>query len=126
MAINQSAFSKTFGAKAPADKEARPTAKLWLNVGYATGVENKNGEEYFVALGIPVDTQERKKTNSSDATFRQFQEAQNDFLDQLMAIGEKLEGGQHTDLTLTVRLRRAKDEVEETPATENAFIRKVI
>lgn len=127
MAAQPSAFAKTFGNKqaAPA-ADSRPQAKFWLNIGYATGETNNQGNEYFVStpLGLPVDTQEAHKTNASDPKYAQFLAAKNDLLAQLIALGESLEPGEARIVDLQVQLRRVGEE-REVDNTKNTFIRKI-
>lgn len=126
MAVNpSSSFDKTFGAKKVAP--ARAPSQLWINIGYSTEEENKQGEKYFVStpMGLAVDNQEKHKTNASDPTYARFMAAKNDLLDQIMAAGAKLAPGESMILPLEIQLRRVAEEVE-VDNSNNSMIRKIL
>lgn len=119
---------KKFGAAAVATPAAdRPKAEYWLNIGYQSDVLDDNEQPMFVSLpqGIPLDTQEHLKTNSSNNKYAAFQSARNDLMDQLIAHASNLQPGEATEITLTVQLRRVKDEVAPINPAENPFTKKL-
>lgn len=128
-------FNHTFGqpaAKAAGNPADRPKAEFWLNVGYDSGVKDEEtGESRFVSLaaGIPLDSIEKLKTNSSNRTFAQFQAARNELHDQVMAIAAKLEPGQSvivdTGTPLQVQIRRVREEIEDLDSSDNQFVRNL-
>ncbi|QEM41100.1 RNA polymerase I subunit [Pseudomonas phage Zuri] len=129
-------FNQTFGnnaAQAQTPAAQRPKAEYWLNVGYDSGVKDEEtGESRFVSLaaGIPLDSIEKLKTNSSNRTFAQFQAARNDLHDQIMAIAQSLEPGQSviidTETTLQIQIRRVREEVEDLDNADNQFARQLV
>jgi hypothetical protein len=129
-------FTKTFGASsttstkssAPAANHSdKPKAKFWINLGYASGVMDDEGNDRFVSLpvGIPLDTQDRLPTTSRNKEFAAFQAARNDLLDQLMELAGGLEPGEDCILKLEVQLRRVNDEQPEASISDNKFARKI-
>lgn len=113
------------------DKESRPKALLWLNIGYpitVTAVED--GKEIqvtkFVSLpvGIPLDTSDEVPEKGSTAEFRMMQAARNELLKKLIAKGMSLQPGEEADLggKLTIQLRRVKEDAEPIPTNQNVFI----
>ncbi|MFA7188517.1 MAG: hypothetical protein WC117_00345 [Sphaerochaetaceae bacterium] len=119
-------FTKTFGAKPVAAKEALPKAEYWLNIGYGVDVQTEAGQEHrFVSLpmGIPLDTQTELSTKSSNAQFAQFQAARNDLHAQIMAVAETLKPGEDRILKLEIQLRRVNEDVAEATTENNAFAR---
>lgn len=129
-------FNQTFGnnaAQAQVPAAQRPKAEYWLNVGYDSGVKDEEtGESRFVSLaaGIPLDSIEKLKTNSSNRTFAQFQAARNDLHDQIMAIAQGLEPGQavivDTETTLQIQIRRVREEIEDLDNSTNQFARQLV
>lgn len=129
MAIND--FNRAFGTKnnaaAPAAGE-RVKSQFWINVGYETDMVDENtGNKRFVSLvqGVPVDGQERLKTNSSNHEYAAFNAARNDLLDQIMEVANKLKPGQETLLNLQIQLRRVNEDVADAPTADNKFARKL-
>lgn len=117
---------KAFGSKAAdtaASKDQRPKAEFWINIGVPSGVQDDNGDDMFVSLpqGIPLDTQEHLKTNSSNNKYAAFQSARNDLLDQLIAHANTLQPGESTMVTLQVQVRRVKAEAEPIDPAMNPF-----
>ena len=127
-------FNKTFGVNSgnvqgngSSNKEDRPKAQLWLNIGYDSGIENDDGTTRFVSLptGIPLDTQEHLPVNSRNVEFRAFQSARNDLLEQILAVGKTMQPGEERTLNLSIQLRRVSGEQEAIPSGENPFVRKL-
>ncbi|MNO13180.1 hypothetical protein D3C76_28080 [compost metagenome] len=129
-------FNQTFGqgaAQAQVPAAQRPKAEYWLNVGYDSGVKDEEtGESRFVSLaaGIPLDSIEKLKTNSSNRTYAQFQAARNDLHDQIMGIAQQLEPGQSviidTETSLQIQIRRVREEAEDLDNTDNQFARQLV
>lgn len=137
MALNSGTgldFKRTFAAPTAAKDSAkadRPKAQFWLNIGYAVQVPVEGGgmEQRFISLpsGIPLDTMEELKTNSSNAMFAAMQAARNDLFKQLMAAAEKLEPGEDKifgeEGTLQIQLRHVREENAEISPEDNVFTR---
>lgn len=133
--LNTNAFQAAFGSKKTADKEDKPKTQLWLNIGYIAQVKDaESGEniDKFVSLpvGLPVDTQERLKTNSSNEVWGMFQSARNDLLDQLIELGKTLKPGEEKILSmgdngLGIQMRRILDEQPAVKPDQNAFGKKL-
>lgn len=122
--------AKTFGAQqaAAATKEDRPKAEFWLNIGYLSDVKNpETGEHRFVSLpqGIPLDTMEPVKTNSSNNEYAAFMSARNDLMDQLLEHARNLAPGQTCDVNLTIQLRRVNEEQAPIDPKNNPYSRKL-
>lgn len=124
-------FARPFGAKPEAAAQSkgnnsdRPKSRFWLNIGYDSGVKDEaTGGTKFVSLptGIPLDGQDRVKTNSRNDEFAAFQQARNALLDQILAAAEKLAPGEERLLNLQIQLRRVNDEVEEVTLDKNQFV----
>lgn len=120
---------KKFGSAAVAAPAAdRPKAEYWLNIGYQSDVLDDNEQPMFVSLpqGIPLDTQEHLKTNSSNNKYAAFQSSRNDLVDQLVAHAQaNLQPGESTTVQLTVQIRRVKDEAAPINPAENPFSKKL-
>lgn len=119
-------------ASAATGVNERPRALMWINIGYSVDVEitdtngNKSVETQFISLpvGLPVDTMEPVKTNSSNATFAAMQAAKNELLKSIIAAGQGMQPGEAQLVNLQVQLRRVNEEsaVVSHPDT-NPFIR---
>lgn len=124
-------FKKTFGASstnvASAAKADRPKSQFWINIGYDSGVQDAEGNNRFVSLavGIPLDGQEKLPTNSRNAEFAAFQAARNDLAEQIMAVAQTLQPGEERLLNLQVQLRRINEEHAEIAPENNQFARKL-
>lgn len=125
-------FQKTFGASsknAPAagTKADRPKSQFWINIGYDSGVTDEQGNMRFVSLavGIPLDGQERLPTNSRNHEYAAFQAARNDLYEQIMAAAQTLQPGEEKLLNLQVQLRRINEETAEIDPSTNVFARKL-
>lgn len=123
-------FSNTFGAPktaaaAASAKTDRPKAQLWVNIGYASGVIDENGEDRFVSLatGIPLDTMEALPTNSRNVEYARFNAARNDLHDQIMAAAAALAPGESKMLNLQIQLRRVNEEQADVGTDDNQFAR---
>lgn len=106
----------------------RPKAEYWLNIGYQSDVPDDNGDAMFVSLpqGIPLDTQEHLKTNSSNNKYAAFQSARNDLVDQLVAHAQaSLAPGESTTVQLTVQIRRVKEEAAPINPENNPFAKQL-
>lgn len=125
MSIEKFTFGKSNAAASSANKESKPKAQFWLNIGYTAN--EGTAEEKFISLptGIPLDTQEALATNSSNEDFRAMRCAQNDLLEQLTAFAEKLEPGQEGIIQLQVQLRRVKAVAEDIKPDENKYGRSL-
>lgn len=124
-------FQKTFGASsnnvASTGKTDRPKSQFWINIGYDSGVQDAEGNNRFVSLavGIPLDGQEKLPTNSRNAEFAAFQAARNDLAEQIMAVAKTLQPGEERLLNLQVQLRRINEEHAEIAPENNQFARKL-
>lgn len=115
------------GAAAKAD---RPKAQFWLNIGYIAEVPTEDGvEQRFISLpsGIPLDTMEELKTNSSNALYAQLQAARNDLFQQIMAKAQTLAPGEDhifgDEGGLQIQLRHVREENVEINPADNVFSR---
>jgi hypothetical protein len=123
----------SFTAKAPeAAKKDYVKANIWLNIGYEVEVQDNEGvvETRFINLpmGLPLDTMEEVKTNSSNETFAAMQVAKNDLLKQLLCAAADLKPGQERIVNLQVQMRRVNDAAASTALSDpsvNPFLRKV-
>lgn len=106
---------------APQGKGDKPETKLWLNVGYNSGVKDEHGEEVFISLpyGLGLDTMQRVDERSRNVQFSQIQQAKNALLDQLLKICEDLKPGETAEVPLTLQVRRVNEAVPVTG--ENPF-----
>lgn len=127
-------FNRTFGAGNNNSSAAststttdKPKAKFWLNIGYVAAGAGDDGEDRFVSLpvGIPLDTMEHVATNSRSDSYREFQSARNDLLDQIMSVAAELAPGQDQELNLTIQLRRVAEEQAPVEAGNNRFAREL-
>ena len=85
----------------------RPSAKLWLNVGY-----DANGRFVNLPVGIPVDTMELLPIRGQNEEWAQFQSARNQLLKAIQEAGDNLEPGAEVEVNLTVKLRKVNEEIE--------------
>ena len=85
----------------------RPSAKLWLNVGY-----DANGRFVNLPVGIPVDTMEALPVRGQNEEWAQFQSARNDLLKAIQEAGDNLEPGAEVEVKLVVKLRKVNEEIE--------------
>lgn len=120
-------FAAKFGASAAAAKPEKAVAQFWINIGYPTGVIGDDGKEKFVSLpmGIPLDTMEPVKTNSSNAEYSAFMAAKNDLMEQILGAAEKLQPGDEIPLNLIIQLRRVAAPQEAIDPSKNQFVRKL-
>lgn len=110
-------FSAAAGRNtAPAAAQAKPAAKVWLNVGYEAATTDADGNEVvkFINLptGIALDTMEALPLRGQNVEFNQLRSAQNNLLKQLQEAGDGLEPGQDVTIRLVVRMRKVNDEVK--------------
>jgi hypothetical protein len=128
-------LTRTFGVPAAAQAATtpaaqRPKAEFWLNIGYDSGIQQEDGETWFVSLGqgIPLDQIEDLKTTGRNAEYNQFMQARNDLRDQLLEAAKQLEPGNaviiNPDDQLQIQLRRIGGE-PPAPTGENQFARKL-
>ena len=125
-------INKPVFAPKTAPANARPTATLWLNIGYEIAVPVSDGttETRFINLpmGIALDTMEEVKTTSSNETFAALQIAKNDLLKQLLQAGADLKPGQERIVNLQVQLRKVNDPAANAGLIDpnvNPFLRKL-
>lgn len=114
------------------NRDKRPPAEFWLNIGYPVTLKDEDGTESMtfvsLGLGIPLDQIEpydvRKAGSSNMAALR---EAQNSLHDDIMTEAMKLAPGDSTilfgdaELGLCVQVKRVRGEVEAP--TENPLKR---
>lgn len=124
-------FAKTFAnlnnaTAAAAEKEPRPKAQFWLNIGVLSNVQDDNGELRFVSLaqGIALDTMQTLPTNGK-SDFAQFQAARNDLRDQLLQAASNLKPGESAYIKaeggLSIQVRRVGEETTAVVNDENPF-----
>lgn len=108
----------------------RPKARFWLNVGILTKVTNAEGEQvdHFVALpqGIPLDTMEPLAIRGQNMDYRARLSAQNDLLQQAIAVATTLAPGETKLLTsggtgLQVQVRHVAAEAEAIASEDNSY-----
>lgn len=126
---------RTFGAPASSNNGAgnnnngeQKRSQYWLNVGYTVEGEFANGDTTrFVSLptGMALDGMEPFRITGNNAEFRALRSAQNDLLEQVMAVAESLQPGEEKILNLQLQLRRVKDDQEPVAASNNPFSRKL-
>ena len=126
MTINKAALTRNTNRT-----NERPTATLWINVGYISDVMDENNEPKFVALaqGIPLDTMEDLQVKGKNQEWNQFQMARNDLRDQLIDIGNELEPGEARYIgegSLIIQLRKVEVETSQPTSGLNPFIKKLI
>lgn len=86
----------------------KPAAKLWLNIGYMA-----NGRFVNLPVGIPIDTMEPVKVTGQNEDWVQFQNAKNELLKAVQAMGDQLAPGAEIGVpNLTINLRRVNEAVE--------------
>ena len=93
----------------------RPSAKLWLNVGY-----DANGRFVNLPVGIPVDSMELLPIRGQNEEWVQFQSARNRLLKAIQEAGDNLEPGAEVEVKLTVKLRKVNEELAVS-AEDNVF-----
>ena len=110
------------GANARTDQ---PKAKVWMNIGYYVAAPTAEDPEAtkFVSLpmGLPIDTMQKVKTNSSNQDFAALRTAQNELLDLLIEAGLTLQPGQDEIVNLQVQLRRVNDEQKPVDPESNPY-----
>ena len=111
---NTAAASGT-GRNGRTQAQDRPSAKLWLNVGY-----DANGRFVNLPVGIPVDTMELLPIRGQNEEWAQFQSARNQLLKAIQEAGDNLEPGAEVEVKLTVKLRKVNEEIE-VKAENNEF-----
>lgn len=126
MTINKAALTRNTNRT-----NERPTATLWINVGYISDVIDENNEPKFVALatGIPLDVMEDLQVKGKNQEWNQFQMARNDLRDQLIDIGNELEPGEARYIgegSLIIQLRKVEVETQPTSSGLNPFIKKLV
>lgn len=108
------------GARSAQNNGDRPAAKVWLNVGFYAG-EGENQKFVSLPQGIPLDTMEPIRVNSSNEDFRMFQSARNDLLEALLAEAANLAPGEENVVNIQVQIRRVSDEQAAPAAGENLY-----
>lgn len=128
MSITGLNFERKFGNQAGnvpsgATAQSKPAAQFWLNIGYQTEVVNEDGSKKFVSLpmGIPLDTMEPAKVNSSNKDYAAFMSAKNDLLNAFMAEADKLAPGEEKLVNLQIQLRRVTGPQEAIAPDANPY-----
>lgn len=85
----------------------RPKARLWLNVGY-----DKAGKFINLPIGMPIDTMEPVEPRGQNEDWIKQQNARNELLKTLQALGASFAPGQEQEIKLTIKLRRVNEELE--------------
>ncbi|AVO23096.1 hypothetical protein RIVERRIDER_8 [Xanthomonas phage RiverRider] len=142
MSAQISDFERTFGKKDATteeskstvttsnDRQLKPKAQLWINVGYEVDSHDKDGNAVteFISLptGIPVDTMDKLPANQRDAYFQKKQQASNKLLDTVIAMGKTLQPGEEKVIgargSLQIQVRRVKAEAEIVDEGQNSLI----
>lgn len=92
------------------DMNGAPKAKLWLNLGYEA-----NSRFVNLPIGIPVDTMKPAELKGQNEDWIKFQNARNQLLEGLQAMGAQLEPGQEIEIpNLVIKLRRVNGELDVT------------
>lgn len=102
-----------------------PKSQFWMNVGFTAEGAGAEGEDVFVSLpyGLPLDSMEHVNTKSKNENYVALQQARNGLLDQVKEAAATLQPGESMTVQLEVQIRRIEEEVEETPTTDNKFMR---
>ena len=102
-----------------------PKSQFWMNVGFVAEGAGAEGEDVFVSLpyGLPLDSMEHVNTKSKNENYVALQQARNGLLDQVKEAAATLQPGESMTVQLEVQIRRIEEEVEETPTTDNKFMR---
>lgn len=117
--------------KAAAASQEKPKAQFWLNIGYVaegTAKPEEGKDDMFVSLpiGIPLDTMELLKTNSSNPEFNDLQGARNDLLSQILEHAKAtLKPGEDLVFNIQGQIRRVKDETPPNTGAANKFAAKL-
>lgn len=93
-------------------RQDRPAAKTWLNVGYQV-------EDKFVnlPLGLAIDTMEPAQVRGQNEEWVMLQNARNELLKELQALGDSLQPGEEQEINLIVKIRHVNDAVSVDPET---------
>ena len=104
-----------------------PKSQFWMNVGFTAEGAGAEGEDVFVSLpyGLPLDSMEHVNTKSKNENYVALQQARNGLLDQVKETAATLQPGESMTVQLEVQIRRIEEEVEETPTTDNKFMRSL-
>lgn len=98
-------FGQMLQGAAPATTEAKPAAKVWLNVGYEVA-----GKFINLPLGLPIDTMGEAKVQGQNEDWVKQRNAQNQLLKMLQDLGMSFEPGQEQTINLQVRLRKVNED----------------
>jgi hypothetical protein len=105
-------------ANASNQRNDRPKAKLWLNIGYES-----NGKFVNLPVGLPIDTMEGVKATGQNEDWIKFQSARNGLMEALQKFGSQLTPGQEVDVpNLIIRLRSVNEETVVDAATNEYAI----
>jgi hypothetical protein len=117
--------SRLFGAQNSGsnnrqDRQDRPEAQVWANLGFVVERSEEDGGNRFVALpvGLPLDTMETRRPRGT-GELGQLDAAGNDLLKQLQDYASALKPGEESIVTMQVQIRRIKDKGDEVKADES-------
>lgn len=121
-------FARSFGSgENTTTTEERPSADVWMNVGYAVEVPaTEEGEEptmrfIGVPLGIALDTQKPIDTSKTrSAELLEVQTFQNKLLEDLQQHAQSLQPGEEQIINLQVQIRRVKGPIEAPVANASS------
>ena len=125
MALDFTKNAALKGKDATAAAKDLPKSQFWMNVGFTAEGAGAEGEDVFVSLpyGLPLDSMEHVNTKSKNENYVALQQARNGLLDQVKEAAATLQPGESMTVQLEVQIRRIEEEVEETPTTDNKFMR---
>lgn len=100
------------------NRDDRPQAKIWLNVGFQS-VNQETGEPEFISLpmGIALDTMEPKRVGGSNEDYNRLMTAKNQLMEMLQKFADGFESGQEEiipDLQVQIRRTAETDEANQT------------
>lgn len=128
--------NNVYAVQSKQDKQDRPRAKYWLNIGLMLPNPNKEGELQFVQVagcGIGMDTANRPEIKGTKE-FQQLLTAQNVLLDNLIKKCSELEVGTsvvlpHQEGTFCVQLThadsRSQEERKSDNVSDNPYLAKI-
>lgn len=108
---------------APAAREERQDAKVWINIGYYVTI-GEDTKFVNLPLGMPLDTMKPARITGQNEDWIKLQTARNGLLNEMQKLGAELAPGQTVDMNqtggLVIQLRRVAEAVE-VASTDNAY-----
>lgn len=109
-----------------ADGTALPNAQFWLNVGYYVQVPSADNPDVMVErlvslpMGLPLDTMQRQRTDTSSAELNNLRDASNTLLEAILKHVQSMNPGETKKLTnLHLEVRRVGE--KQGPTSDNPF-----